>query len=109
MESAEQVKSYIATHRLSFPHVLDADGKLASWFGVRGTPMTFLVNRSGHVVGQLANTDRFHRRQVRIEIKVPPEFPAKYRTALVRAADKCSVKRMLDAPPAIETRVTVEE
>ncbi len=51
MESAEQVKSYVATHRLSFPHVLDAEGKLASWFGVRGTPMNFLVNRAGRVVG----------------------------------------------------------
>jgi mono/diheme cytochrome c family protein len=50
-ESAEQVKTYITRHRLSFPHVLDTDAKLASWFGVRGTPMSFLVDRSGHVVG----------------------------------------------------------
>jgi len=50
-EAAEQVEMYITRHRLSFPHVLDADAKLATWFGVRGTPMSFLVDRSGDIVG----------------------------------------------------------
>lgn len=50
-ESTEAVKAYITRHHLSFPQVLDADGKLAAWFGVRGTPTNFLVNRSGQVMG----------------------------------------------------------
>ena len=50
-ESAEQVQAYITRHRLSFPHVLDTEAKVAAWFGVRGTPMSFLVDRSGQVVG----------------------------------------------------------
>ncbi len=50
-ESAEQVKTYIARHHLSFPHVLDPDAEVADWFGVRGTPMNFLVDRTGHIVG----------------------------------------------------------
>lgn len=44
---------------------------------------------------------------IRLEIEVPPGFPAKYHPALVRAAGRCSVKRVLEAPPAIETEIRV--
>ena len=50
-ETAEQVKDYVTQHGLSFPHVLDPDTQVASWFGVRGTPTNFLVDRSGNIVG----------------------------------------------------------
>ncbi len=43
--------------------------------------------------------------RVRIEIHVPDGFPRKYRKALVRAAERCAVKRALESPPEIETRV----
>ncbi len=42
---------------------------------------------------------------IRIEIRLPEEFPAKYHKAVARAADQCTVKRMLAAPPPIETVV----
>jgi len=32
---------------------------------------------------------------IRIEIRLPEEFPAKYHKAVARAADQCTVKRML--------------
>ena len=38
--------------------------------------------------------------EVRIDIALPPEFPQKYRAAIVRAVDQCSVKRALAQPPA---------
>ena len=41
-ETAAQVKDYVAQHGLSFPHVLDPDTQVASWFGVRGTPTLFV-------------------------------------------------------------------
>lgn len=41
--------------------------------------------------------------QIDIEIQVPPDFPAKYHDALVRAADHCTVKKHLEAPPQIHT------
>lgn len=50
-ETATQVKDYVAQHGLSFPHVLDPDTQVASWFGVRGTPSNFLVDRLGNIVG----------------------------------------------------------
>jgi ribosomal protein S12 methylthiotransferase accessory factor len=45
--------------------------------------------------------------KISLEIKLPADFPDKYRTAVVRAVEKCVVKRHLDSPPAFETYVTL--
>ncbi len=45
--------------------------------------------------------------KITLELKLPPEFPDKYRDAVIRAAEQCAVKRHLDHPPAFETYVTV--
>jgi ribosomal protein S12 methylthiotransferase accessory factor len=44
---------------------------------------------------------------VEIDIEVPPSFPEKYRDALVRVADGCSVKRAILAQPRFEVRTVV--
>jgi putative redox protein len=43
-----------------------------------------------------------HVDRVRIEITLPPAFPPKYREALLRAVDQCTVKRHLIQPPQFE-------
>jgi len=43
---------------------------------------------------------------IRIEMKLPPAFPEKYRTAIVRAADQCAVKKHLVEAPAIDVVTT---
>jgi ribosomal protein S12 methylthiotransferase accessory factor len=40
--------------------------------------------------------------RIRIELTLPAGFPEKYRTAILRAADQCTVKKHLAEPPAIE-------
>lgn len=45
--------------------------------------------------------------KITIQIHLPPEFPDKYRKAVVRAAESCTVKRNLSNPPQI--RVTAVE
>ena len=37
---------------------------------------------------------------VHIEVVLPPDFPSKYRRAVIRAAGMCTVKRHLEQPPA---------
>ena len=44
-----------------------------------------------------------------LEIQVPPTFPDKYKDALVRSAELCSVKRHLENPPKFNTFVKVVE
>ena len=39
--------------------------------------------------------------KISMDIQLPPEFPAKYRKAVIRAAQMCTVKRMLTQPPEI--------
>ena len=44
---------------------------------------------------------------VRISIEVPADFPEKYHAALVRAANQCAVKKVMEDPPdfVVETVV----
>ena len=46
---------------------------------------------------------------VDLDIEVPPGFPEKYREALVRVADQCSVKRAIAAQPKFEVRAVVAQ
>lgn len=43
--------------------------------------------------------------RVELDIEVPADFPEKYREALVRVVDQCSVKRAIQAQPEFTTRV----
>ena len=45
--------------------------------------------------------------EIDLDIEVPPSFPERYREALVRAVDQCSVKRAIEARPAFVTRTVV--
>lgn len=40
--------------------------------------------------------------RVKLDVDLPPDFPAKYVQAVVRAAEQCTVKRHLLTPPQIE-------
>jgi putative redox protein len=40
--------------------------------------------------------------RIRIEVELPGTFPEKYREAVLRAVDQCSVKRHLLDPPAFD-------
>lgn len=41
-----------------------------------------------------------HVTQILIEIQLPAGFPEKYKTAVIRAAQQCTVKKHLEHPPA---------
>jgi ribosomal protein S12 methylthiotransferase accessory factor len=43
--------------------------------------------------------------RVDLDIQVPASFPEKYREALVRVADQCSVKRAIQAQPVFQVRL----
>ena len=52
------------------------------------------------------NTDKFRVNRVTFELTLPQEFPEKYRTALLRAMDLCTVKKHILTPPEFETVIT---
>ena len=49
--------------------------------------------------------------KVLLDIQLPPEFPEKYKTAVIRAADQCAVKKHFEQPPQFEvfTSTTVDD
>ena len=48
--------------------------------------------------------------RIRIEIRLPQAFPARYRDAMLRAVDQCKVKRHILEPPQFEvTAVTSKD
>ncbi len=40
--------------------------------------------------------------KVRLEIQLPPEFPDRYASAVVKAAEGCLVKKHMENPPSFE-------
>lgn len=49
-EDAETVRQFVEQYKLSFPIVLDGDGNVTGQlFGVRGLPMTFIIDREGMI------------------------------------------------------------
>lgn len=51
------------------------------------------------------NPDSHRLETLRIDLHLPEDFPAKYRKAILRAVDQCSVKKVLLDPPEIVTEI----
>lgn len=48
-------------------------------------------------------------KQINLDIQLPPDFPEKYKPAVIRAADQCAVKKHLEQPPQITVKTSVRE
>lgn len=47
--------------------------------------------------------------QIDLDIQLPPDFPEKYKTAVIRAAEQCAVKKHLEHPPTFNVHTTTTE
>ncbi len=45
--------------------------------------------------------------KVLLDIQVPPEFPEKYKAAVIRSAEQCAVKKHFEHAPVFEISTTV--
>ena len=69
---------------------------VVSFCQTRGIPTERIELVQHHEVdanGHLSNVD--------LQLRLPSEFPEKYRAAVVRAAEGCKVRRALRSPPAV--------
>lgn len=55
----------------------------------------------------IRGTDRKRVERIVINVELPAQFPEKYRDAVVRAIDQCSVKRHIIEPPEFEVEVAI--
>ncbi len=52
-EPGDLVRDFQKEFKLSFPVLLDPDGKAAEKYNFRGHPVTFLIDRTGLLVGKV--------------------------------------------------------
>ncbi len=45
--------------------------------------------------------------KIELDIQVPPDFPDRYKEAVIRSASQCAVKKHLEQPPAFEVNTSV--
>lgn len=52
------------------------------------------------IVQRMETDPRTHMiSKITLDIVLPPDFPEKYREAIIRSAEQCAVKKHLEAPP----------
>ncbi len=49
-EEAKVVRKFVAKQKLSFPVLLDSDGKVGAIYGAQSIPLSYLVSRDGNVL-----------------------------------------------------------
>lgn len=49
-EPADQIRSYMLTHKLTFPTLVDLKSQVADRYGVRATPTRFVITREGKAI-----------------------------------------------------------
>jgi putative redox protein len=45
--------------------------------------------------------------RIELDIQLPPDFPEKYKDAVIRSAELCAVKKHLEQPPAFDVHTSV--
>jgi len=65
-----------------------------------------------HNIKLVLRTERNHETRmiarIEIEIQLPPEFPEKYKRAVVKAAELCTVTRHLYNPPVFDVHTKIQ-
>lgn len=71
----------------------------------RGIPTEGIRILQRHVVDRESG----HVDRIVLDVALPPEFPEKYREAVIRTAMRCKVKEHLAAPPVVEVTTSTPE
>ena len=62
-ESALQVNKFFEKYKLTFTALLDATGEVSSEFGIRAIPTTFILDKSGKLVGRITGPREWDSRK----------------------------------------------
>ena len=62
-ESASQVKHFFEKHKLTFTALLDITGEASTGFGIRAIPTTFILDKSGQIIGRIAGPREWDSRE----------------------------------------------
>ena len=62
-ESAAQVKAFFDRNKLSFAALLDTTGEVSIEFGIRAIPTSFIIDKSGKIIGQISGPREWDSRK----------------------------------------------
>jgi putative redox protein len=110
----------VETDQPSFGHAPDAPTPFATFLASLGTCAGIFVlgfcrkrgiSAEGIRILQSMEMDpETHLvRKINLDIQLPPDFPEKYKTAVIRSADQCLVKKHFENPPAFEISTSTTE
>jgi putative redox protein len=92
-----------------FEVFLASIGTCAGFFVVSFCQARSIPTDSIRLVQTMIRNDTTHMvEKINIEIVLPPDFPEKYKNAVIKAAESCTVKKHLSAPPTIEVSTSVQ-
>jgi ribosomal protein S12 methylthiotransferase accessory factor len=91
-----------------FDLFLASIGTCAGFYALRFCQQRNL-DTTGLALSLTSERDGKHVSRIRIDVALPQQFPEKYREALLRAIDQCTVKRHIVEPPRIEVLISGTE
>ena len=62
-ESASQVKNFLEKYKLTFAALLDTDGEVSTEFGIGAIPTTFILDKSGKIIGRITGPREWDSRK----------------------------------------------
>ena len=62
--------SYLRTHGLTFVNLLDRDGKVSALYGVNSTPVKFLIDTEGNMIGTALGYREWDKDEIRSLIQL---------------------------------------
>lgn len=90
------------TQPSSFEYFLASIGMCAGFYVLSFCQSRSLATDNIKMTQTVIRNDKTHlAEKIMIDVLLPPDFPEKYKAAVVKAAQSCSVKKFLEAPPEI--------
>jgi len=65
MEDGQSVERFARELSLTFPMLLDRQGRVGSIYGARAIPTTYLIDRDGYVIAGMTGSRNWFSREVR--------------------------------------------
>ena len=93
-----------------FEYFLASIGMCAGFYVLSFCQSRSLLTDNIQMTQTVIRNDATHQvEKITINILLPLDFPEKYKSAVIKAAQSCSVKKFLDAPPEIRINTMTQE
>jgi len=91
------------TYPSPFEYFLASIGMCAGFYVLSFCQSRALPTSNMAITQTVFRNDTTHRvEKLTIDIHLPADFPEKYKDAVIKTVQSCSVKKFIDAPPDIE-------